>query len=492
MGSTEQSEKSGVKQYLRENWWKLLILVAYCGLLAYMISVHEPWGDELQAWTMARDTNPVSLLFTHLRYEGHPGLWPLILMAPAKLGLPPFTMNLISAVIALASVYLLLFRSRFPAVLKVLLPFSYFLFYQYAVVARNYCLITLLLFLVAMYYTRRTDRFYTFVLLLCLLANTSAHGALLAISLLFVHWVDLRKVWGSLDAGARRKQLIGTGVFVLVIALVVIMLWPPGDLVTPGQSASDAGEALRVGARVLNHSLTGIWWLSLAALLLICIWLFRQRLLFLYLACIVPLLLFFAFFVVRLWHEGIPFLVLVMCMWLGFEEETEAKARHWSRPRADTLLRYAAVAAMVLILLFGVKWSYGAFRNDSQRVYSTAFITADYIARNGLEGKRIAMIGNQTAVNAFFDGNIFYNHNDGRRPSFWEYSTANEDILAPGRQDLERLLDTKPDYIIVPYEFGGQSDLTGYRPVMIFWSMTLWKDTFRLPGPDALVIYKRE
>jgi hypothetical protein len=481
---------SGLAGFLRVNWWKLAILLLYCALLAYMISVHEPWYDELQAWLLARDANPLTLFWKYMRYDGHPWLWHLTLMIPAKLGLPPFTMNLISGIIATISVYLLLFRSRFPVVLKVLLPFSYFLFYQFAVVARNYCLITLLLFLIAMVFPQRDLKFYTYVFLLCLLANVSIHGTLIASSLLFVHWVFLRKEWSALDRRAKRKQLIGTAVFLMLLALLIIMMWPPSDLSWPPETGQRLSVGPRVSQRVLNHSLTGIWWISLAALLIICAWLYGERLLFLYLVCLVPLLLFLSLYIAKLWQEGIAFLVLIFVMWLGFDgaRDGEGAVRWRPGPGPRRGLRLAATVALVVVLLFQVWWSIGAFRHDSELRYSTVQDVVDYIKRNHLEGKKIAMLGIQVGVLAYFKENIFYNYNDGQKPSFWVNSISNEHVVAPSTKDIQKVAEEKPEYIIAPYNI---EQIPGYRPVAVFWSDTIWKDKATPPGPDPTVIYKR-
>ena len=41
---------------------------------AYLLSNHEMWGDEMQAWLLARDSTSVPNLFANLKYEGHPAL----------------------------------------------------------------------------------------------------------------------------------------------------------------------------------------------------------------------------------------------------------------------------------------------------------------------------------------------------------------------------------------------------------------------------------
>ena len=125
----------------KKNWFIYLILIIYIILLAIMIYYHEPWADEAHSWFLVKNDNLFEMLTKHLRYFGHPSLWYLILMIPAKIGLPYVTMSIISGMIATAGVYVFLKYSPFPKIIKALFPFSYFIFYQYAVIARSYVLL---------------------------------------------------------------------------------------------------------------------------------------------------------------------------------------------------------------------------------------------------------------------------------------------------------------------------------------------------------------
>ena len=62
-----------------------LVLLIYIISISVVIVKHEPWADEAQAWLLARDSGLFELLFKRLRYEGHPGLWYLILTPFSKL-----------------------------------------------------------------------------------------------------------------------------------------------------------------------------------------------------------------------------------------------------------------------------------------------------------------------------------------------------------------------------------------------------------------------
>src|SRR5205085_4524514 len=150
------TNRISVVQYIKERY-QLIVFSVFVTLLAIAVSHHEPWMDEAQAWLLAKDTGFKELFLKYLRYEGSPGLWHLILMIPAKLGLPYFTINILSAGFAAAGVWLFIKYAPFPPIIKILYPFTFFVFFQYGVVARNYCLIAPILFLIAINYTKKRE-----------------------------------------------------------------------------------------------------------------------------------------------------------------------------------------------------------------------------------------------------------------------------------------------------------------------------------------------
>jgi hypothetical protein len=125
------------------------LFVAFAAQMALAVARHEPWFDEAQAWLIARDSGLWELFAERLRYEGSPGLWHLVLMPFAKLGLPYAAIGWIGAGCALVGAALLLRRGPFPLWVKAGLLFSWAIGYQYAAVARSYTLMPLLLFAIA-------------------------------------------------------------------------------------------------------------------------------------------------------------------------------------------------------------------------------------------------------------------------------------------------------------------------------------------------------
>ena len=188
----------------------LAVWIAYCVMLALVVPWHEPWSDEAQAWLLARDLSLPQLVFHQLRYESHPALWYLILWLPAHLHLPYAAMAWIAAAIAAAGIYVLLRFAPFPFYLRAALPFTFFLAYQYAVVARSYGLFPLLCFLIAHVYRASPPRPLQMAVLLALLANVSIHGTLVACAFAAVYAWNLFEERSTLKLSARSATATAT------------------------------------------------------------------------------------------------------------------------------------------------------------------------------------------------------------------------------------------------------------------------------------------
>lgn len=474
--------------HLRKNWLTYLVTAIYALFLALVISRHEPWFDEAQSWLLARDNSPLTLVTKYLRYEGTPGLWQLILVMPAKLGMSYYTLNIVSGIIAVAGIYVFVRRSPFPNYLKVLLPFSFFLFYQYAVVARSYVLLPLLLFLIASIYDRKMERIYAFTLLACLLANVSTHGFVMAVVLFGIHLLDLRKAWPELDTASRRRQLYSIIAFAIVSLLVIAIIFPPGDLNFPAFKFSGISTIVhsRTKWKMLDTSLTGIPLLSLSILLLSCLWFWRRRVLLLYLALTLSVLALFFFGYANAWHEGIILLIWLFTMWISFQTRDERST--WSEEIPTRGLKQVIAGAMVVVALVQINWAFNSARYDWSYKYSGSREIAGYIKEKRMEEDTIyATSFHSISILPYFERNIFDNYNGKDNPSFWFWSTKNNLI-----ESLDQIVANAPEWIILGVKFPEQEILPaieGYELVRFFDGALYWK--YYVFQKDAFALYHR-
>lgn len=205
---------------------EIFALLVYAAAHLGMAVVHEPFFDEAEAWQIARSVTLKTLFLETTHYEGHPPLWHLVLMPLAKAGAPyELSLALISLAFTGTAVFLILWYAPFPRLVRLLLPFTYFFFYQYGVISRVYCVMTLAFVLAAMAYRRRNVRPDRYVAALILMCVTLAYGLVIAGGLALI-W--LWEIWRE----GRRKwdRRISWLAVLLAAALgVVWMIMPRAD-----------------------------------------------------------------------------------------------------------------------------------------------------------------------------------------------------------------------------------------------------------------------
>ena len=121
------------------------LLGLFAILLALVTSRHAMFGDEAQAWLIARDSGNLLELAQHLRYEGHPALWYVLLYLPAHLSASLVWMQALNYVLSLAVAWMVLTERRLPLAMRVMAVFGVFVFFHMGLMARNYMLAAVLL-----------------------------------------------------------------------------------------------------------------------------------------------------------------------------------------------------------------------------------------------------------------------------------------------------------------------------------------------------------
>jgi hypothetical protein len=167
-----------------ENW----ILVGFLIFGFLGILQHEMWRDEMQAWLLARDSASVLDLLHVMRYEGHPALWHLCLHGISQITQQVFFVQVFHFLISLGIVYVIVGHSPFLPLQKLFLSFSYFIFFEYTFISRNYNLGILFLLLFCVVYYRPKPRYILLATLLALAANTNVYAFIVSIALA-LFWV---------------------------------------------------------------------------------------------------------------------------------------------------------------------------------------------------------------------------------------------------------------------------------------------------------------
>ncbi len=456
-------KQTGVKNKKTE--WVLfgLLIIAYIVVSFF----HEPWFDEAQSWQIARCASFKDILFEIPHYEAHPPLWHLFLTIFAKTGVPyELGLSIASGIAVVASGWLILFKSPFPRLVRCLLPFHYFLFYQYGVVVRPYGFMGLGFLLLAMNFKKKNEKTWLFILLLALECLLSAYGIILAGGIAFAwfleicqsknwkllkitFWKDIRVLLLGLllilalflvyDISPREDTVIGfakIGQKILPCFLYTFLMTLPDCSILNIIKSEGILRYVEIGvADAILGCVIGI-------LLLSAIVLFSSREKLKYFAF--PYV-FFACFSAYVYfathHVGIALLFILFWLWINWEDENRGYL--WNKfktkiriSEADVKkIRLLGIGSGYLLVIVPVIWTLLSSVMDIQKPYFYSRDTAEFLLENHLEELNIlcewsgsALSGDdenvfydmntnvmKTAVTLapYFEGNPFYNFNMG-------------------------------------------------------------------------------
>jgi hypothetical protein len=402
-------------------WWRIAdfgVLGAWMAVVAFTLQYHEKWADEAQAWLIARDLNLKTIWFHELRYEGSPGLWHTILWVAQHLFHARYNaLGYIGMAGATAGVALLVFKAPFPRYIRWPLAFTYFMVYQYAVIARPYTVLPLLAFSAALLF-KDLEHPERMTIVLVLLANLSLHGTILAGCLGLVYLLDAYQSWGTLDVRVRKRYWICIGVMALTFAFIVLILKPTPDVeefVLKRQFAQLSPEVqaqaqIPTTLRKLSTVISGAFldWIapSIVFLVLTAVWFLMRRRFLVFVLPVGMMIAFYAKIHGAAHHHGTALVAMLSALWIAWPNDVE-------RSTFTTIQRQALQGmTALLICLCGLNiWDAAVvIQRDYLYPYSGAEDAANYIKSVGAtQDPMFGFLFGVVGVEAYFDDNIFAN-----------------------------------------------------------------------------------
>ena len=337
-------------------------MLAVYAVLTFIGAInHEIWFDEGQAWCIARD-NDIAGIIDQMKYEGHPPLWHFILYPFAQLGCSVDILPLISWFFSVVTVALIAYKMPFNLIVKGSVIFSGgFLFFN-SVISRIYCLIPLILCLIAILYPDRKKHPVLYGLLVALLSVTHIFmcGIVGALGIFMI--CDLFKDWKKNNTKQNIFNLVGLAVAGIGVILLILPLI--GSMSMNQEVDSRQGNIARyfealgnmpysLGIEATNH-LGILGYISLITIparwvcyIVVLILIRRQKVAF------VTELLFFIFYIIiseLIWYSipnraAIFVFSTAFSVWLAYHEGSEDKTYKTvyqsSTPLLEKLLTFA-------------------------------------------------------------------------------------------------------------------------------------------------------
>ena len=456
---------------------RALIFIAYIAVVVVVMCFHEPWFDEAQSWLIARDSSFADLLTLRPHYEGHPPLWTLLLSITAKTGVP-YEIGL-KGVQILCTALLggwLIFRAPFSKLAVFLLPFTYFLCFQYGVTSRPYALLCTALFMVAHYWKQSDSKpsdTWKLALSLVLLCAISAYGIALSAGFALA-WIwraaksaGIKKAFAEIFSNTNR--LVSWIILALVGIASIICIWPASNafasretfdgnspltqflsfiFVMPSESmfTQFAGD---VSLRRLTLSVPSA---IICVIISILIWAFAVRIAYrrgMLVSLILPYLTFAAIATqyFTLHHVGIVFVFFVAQLWMCIarkpleskdmptiifrlfkaEYKNTNKTENSNSKSASKSAGSKVIAGIITVVLLypSLVWNAYSCVNDIRFDYSGSRALAQFIKQNHAENKRFVTSWLHQDEKTDKQGNVIVPEFEDIHQYSWQLITAN-------------------------------------------------------------------
>lgn len=517
----------------------LIYVISHIVLCIY----HEPWFDECVAWMIAKCTGVKDLIFYVPHYEGHPPLWHLLLKIFASCNVDfHIALSVCVIVFSSISVYLIIFKSPFLRVIRLAIPFTYFIYYQYSVISRPYCMMMLAFCLLAIFYKKRNEKPGLYVVMLLFLCLTSAYGILLACGMSIAWIIEIISEcvktkgtrFGSAMLGTIKDRRCWWLFFLLLWAIFIVCLIVPDK----GSFAAES-QIIHRRTNVVNNLIYcflsnipdtfcyDVFGETGSSLLIVSfLGLLINVLIFIYGKTKGTVVLFFAPFIMHelfasmvyfyLHHSGIIQLFLGFWLWVSLESKTQRslseviqdaniKANVFKlMEKRKELLRFSAILLIIYAMTMSIYFSIKSSLGDLYMPYSSGKSVAEFIKENNLE--RYKIMGGFTKTDEgtyirktelytmfpYFDKQILSYQAFGMDGNYNIHVTLSEEETEKEYEKWRQI--GEPDIIVgeIPfYDIFIDSDTDirkDYKYVYSDISNMMWKDT---SGQSSIGVYMR-
>ncbi len=200
-------------------WIYIGIAAVYLAAGIILLSFHEPWRDESQAWVLAHNLSWSQIVSVCVS-EGHPCLWFYLAKLTILFGLPFKAFGVVSVVFMSVAVFLFLRNSKLSWVSKVIILISPVFFYYNPVICRIYSLVILLICIMCSFWKERHDKPILYGIIAALLFQSHVLIFGLAIGFVIDMIIELFKDKAKRDL----KHIVGLLIPVISFVLTILEL----------------------------------------------------------------------------------------------------------------------------------------------------------------------------------------------------------------------------------------------------------------------------
>ncbi|BFM40909.1 hypothetical protein [Synechocystis sp. LKSZ1] len=400
---------------------------------------HAMWRDELNGWLIARDSLSLGDFWHNVRYEGHPLLWYLCLLALNQITSHPLAMQLFHLVLATLAISLFIFYSPFTRLQKLLFCLGYLPIYEYLLISRNYAIGLLFLFAFCWIFPRRKKDYLALSFILALMANTNAYALLISVCLAMALGYEyfFRRFLGFRSQASKLNMGLSIIIFAVGLGLSIIMLFPPADSLLQGGAEQWFWQW---DGHRFNQALTRLWnsyililvpgdsqpWavglFAILSTLILSFWLIflvdRPVIFVFYLLATGVILLFtYLKFLGSPRHYGHLYLILISALWLKTYYQPMALTTKLSHrlPRLQAWVKKRASFCLMIILICQLLAGLVGYIRDLTLPYSASRAVAYYLQEQRLDHN--FLVGSEdfavSPISGYLGQKIYYPESQG-------------------------------------------------------------------------------
>ena len=415
---------------------EIICFITYIIFTIFIAFFHEPWLDEFQSWEISKESI-YNILFTIPHFEIHPPLWHLVLKCFSFFNINPEAgLSIANFIFIYPAVWLLIFQSPFNRIIRLTLPFTYFIFYQYAIISRPYSIFILGIFLAALFYKERNIKPFKFISALILVSFSSAYGMFFTAGIAIVWFIEMVKNT-NLRKLKSDKRIFSLFILFFILLLTAVIIFPDKNIAH--QEPFSANKSFRflyaffifpldtlitnICCSLQQFNKINLLWCLLTIFLYLLFYkilkFYKARLLF-----FIPFLIFLivAFSLhIDVHHIGLLTLFYIFVFWCIFNEKQFLLSKNLKK-----------FYSILLFITIGIQiyWSISACISDYKYDYWISRKAANYIKKYNLD--KYLILPNFTSknlqldpvyINPYFNKNIFYSfniHNPDKNYVIWE------------------------------------------------------------------------
>lgn len=401
---------------------KALIIIAFVILSIVIADKHEHWSDEAQSYLLARDTNFIEM-FKYMKYEGTPPLWVFIIKIFLSLGGTYKTFYILPIIFSTIGLILFEYKIKVPWYIKIIFPFTYFIFYQYTIVVRSYCLVFPLLMLIAISYKKRFDKPGLFLVSLFLFMNISLHTIMISGSLFLIYILDSilsEKIY------TKKNKVINIIIFLELLLTTIVTI--------PSKECSFGTDNMTNLFHVILESTIGselniyIEIILSIIIIIIIIRSLKKEEYFKFFLLFVPLTFIYIFITFQVWHVGIVWILLFTYLIINNQINENKMIKTF----------------ILLVCLVQSTWTLSSINYDYNNKYSAGKEAANYLKEFVEEDKIIYGLDySKTAIQPYFEKNIFDNKIIDKGFNIWtkDRGEVDKDMLINYNVDIYVISD---------------------------------------------------